>query len=47
MLHPVRARGLVAWKRANEHAGGGGGAGKLFVRDALYNLLCPQRPIVA
>lgn len=32
----------VAWKRSNGNASGGG---KLFVQDAFYNLLCPQRPL--
>jgi hypothetical protein len=38
----VRAGGWVAWKRADGRAAGNGG--ELFVRDAFYNLLCPQRP---
>ena len=31
----------VAWKRADGKAAAGGG---LFVDNAFYNLLCPQRP---
>ncbi|KAK9823147.1 hypothetical protein WJX72_000610 [[Myrmecia] bisecta] len=32
----------VAWKRAGEKAAAGG---DLFIQDAFYNLLCPQRPV--
>ncbi len=31
----------MAWKRPGDKAAAGG---DLFVRDAFYNLLCPQRP---
>lgn len=31
----------VAWKSAEGRAAAGG---DLFVKDAFYNLLCPQRP---
>lgn len=31
----------VAWKRLGDKAAAGG---ELFVKDAFYNLLCPQRP---
>ena len=41
-LGPIRAGGWVGWKRADGRAAGAGG--ELFVRDAFYNLLCPQRP---
>ena len=33
----------VAWKQAGDKAAAGG---ELFVKDAFYNLLCPQRPAV-
>ena len=31
----------VGWKRPGDSAAAGG---PLFVRDAFYNFLCPQRP---
>jgi hypothetical protein len=31
----------VAWKKLGDKAAAGG---DLFVADAFYNLLCPQRP---
>ena len=37
----VSAGQWVAWKRPGDKAAAGG---DLFVKDAFYNLLCPQRP---
>ena len=40
-LKAIRAGKWVAWKRPTEDAAAGG---RLFVPNAFYNLLLPQRP---
>ena len=40
-LQKVHSGQWVAWKRSDSKAAAGG---DLFVRNAFYNLLCPQRP---
>jgi hypothetical protein len=40
-LKKVQAGTWVAWKRPGDNAAAGG---PLFVQDAFYNFLCPQRP---
>lgn len=40
-LGKVRSGQWIAWKRFGDKAAAGG---ELFVADAFYNLLCPQRP---
>ena len=42
-LPPILSGGWVAWKGVDDKAAAGG---PLFVKDAFYNLLCPQRPQV-
>ena len=39
---PVVAGGWVAWRSLGDRAAAGG---PLFVEDAFYNLLCPQRTV--
>lgn len=43
-LRRIQQGGWVGWKRPGESAAAGG---PLFVADAFYNFLCPQRPKVA
>lgn len=40
-LRAIHRGHWVAWKQADGRAAAGG---DLFVKDAFYNLLCPQRP---
>jgi hypothetical protein len=40
-LKRIQAGTWVAWKRQGDNAAAGG---PLFVQDAFYNFLCPQRP---
>lgn len=40
-LRAIHRGHWVAWKPADGRAAAGG---DLFVKDAFYNLLCPQRP---
>jgi hypothetical protein len=40
-LKKVTAGGWVAWKQLGDTAAAGG---PLFVQDAFYNFLMPQRP---
>ncbi|GAB4815562.1 hypothetical protein N2152v2_002608 [Parachlorella kessleri] len=40
-LKQIQAGQWVAWKKLGDKAAAGG---DLFVKDAFYNLLCPQRP---
>ncbi len=40
-LRAIQRGQWVAWKPADGRAAAGG---DLFVKDAFYNLLCPQRP---
>jgi hypothetical protein len=40
-LKRIQAGTWVAWKRPGDNAAAGG---PLFVADAFYNFLCPQRP---
>ncbi|GFH11931.1 predicted protein [Haematococcus lacustris] len=40
-LRKIQAGSWVAWKRPGDSAAAGG---PLFVADAFYNFLCPQRP---
>lgn len=39
-LKKIQNAQWVAWKKSDSTASAGG---KLFVQDAFYNLLCPQR----
>ena len=43
-LGKIHAGQWVAWKKPGDRAAAGG---DLFVRDAFYNFLCPQRPKAA
>lgn len=40
-LARIQSGHWVAWKRSDSKATAGG---ELFVKNAFYNLLCPQRP---
>ncbi len=40
-LKRIHSGTWVGWKRLGDRAAAGG---DLFVQDAFYNLLCPQRP---
>lgn len=40
-LRKIQQGTWVAWKRLGDNAAAGG---PLFVPDAFYNFLCPQRP---
>lgn len=40
-IKKITQGGWVAWKRLGDNAAAGG---PLFVKDAFYNFLCPQRP---
>ena len=40
-LRKVQKGQWVAWKRSDGNASAGG---RLFIQNAFYNLLCPQRP---
>lgn len=42
-LKKIQKGQWIAWKKADSNASAGG---KLFVKDAFYNLLCPQRPSI-
>lgn len=40
-LKKIQSGSWVAWKQLGDNAAAGG---PLFVKDAFYNFLCPQRP---
>ena len=40
-LKKIHQGGWVAWKKPEDSAAAGG---PLFVKDAFYNFMCPQRP---
>ena len=40
-LKKIQSGGWVGWKQLGDSAAAGG---PLFVQDAFYNFLCPQRP---
>lgn len=40
-LNKIQNAQWIAWKQSDSKAAAGG---ELFVQNAFYNLLCPQRP---
>ena len=40
-LRKIQGGAWIGWKKLGEQAAAGG---PLFVQDAFYNFLCPQRP---
>lgn len=40
-IRSIHQGSWVAWKQLGDNAAAGG---PLFVKDAFYNFLCPQRP---